>query len=165
MLLVAGLLKQQVVAAAARCLRQSAAKHATVVQISSGCASARYSAAAGLSGPSNGGGGVSVRLPVVNSVFSGGGGMAARQLSMISVDTQGRVRELSMTISQLKDETRLNARELLSVEQPLASSQPRILPRRHCIPFHVGHVRGVIFADRIYVFNTPYAREYIAYVR
>lgn len=81
-------------------------------------------------------------------------------MSMISVDAQGRVRELSMTISQLKDETRLNARELLSVEQPLASSQPRILPRRHCIPFHVGHVRGVIFADRMYIFNTPYAREY-----
>lgn len=159
MLLRARALKQQASTAASRCLRQSACKYAPVVQLCSGRAIARFSAAAGLANSSTSGGGVSVRLPVISSVFSGGGGMAARQLSMISVDTQGRVRELSMTISQLKDETRLNARELLSVEQPLASSQPRILPRRHCIPFHVGHVRGVIFADRMYIFNTPYARE------
>lgn len=44
-------------------------------------------------------------------------------------------------------------RELLLIEQPLSLSQPRILPRRHCVPFTVGHVRGIVFVDRVLLFT------------
>ena len=82
--------------------------------------------------------------------------LSSRALPMLCVDERGCVSELSMSVSRLQEESRVSMRELLSVEQPLSSStQPRIMPRRHCILFHLGAARGIIFANRAYLFLQP----------
>ena len=82
--------------------------------------------------------------------------LASRQLPLLCVDDRGGVSEVSVPVGKLQDEARISMRELLAVEQPLSSStQPRILPRRHCVAFHLGAARGLLFSNRAYLFTQP----------
>jgi hypothetical protein len=81
------------------------------------------------------------------------------------VDNSGKVTQLSISMAQLREESRLHMRELLLLEQPSALIQPHILPRRHCILLTVGYVRALVWTDRVYLFGFelfPQVREYVA---
>ena len=82
-----------------------------------------------------------------------------RQLPLIRLDLNGDRRETTMSLDALRNETRLHLREVLQLDQP--SLQPRILPRRHCILLTIGHVRAVVFTDRVYLLAlSPNAKDY-----
>jgi len=89
-------------------------------------------------------------------LLGGGGSLAARVLPLLCVDARGVVSAVRLPVGALQAQARMSMRELLSVEQPLSSStQPRILPRRHAIAFHLGAARGLLFCNRALLFTAP----------
>lgn len=98
-------------------------------------------------------------MPGVSAIVSSS---MRRQVPLLQIDAQGRVREMKLTVSALKEESRLHMRELLVLEQPSALIQARMLPRRHVIAVTVSFIRALIFPDRVYLFgvHAPHVADY-----